>query len=357
MITLRRILSTNLKSRLSTISLRMSSSEDDSNIPDDDVCLLRTDLFARVTGTDAACGQFYLQDCKWDLTVAINRFFDQDDNARLPPWIREAICQDKDTIKKMYFSILSWNLDGLDSRNIRSRVHVACDEILKLEPSVLFLQEVVPENFEVLKGRLDEKYQVLENNDRYYYHTAIFINRTNLECTEHHVVDFTRTSMNRNMFIALVEFDGDVQLCLVNSHLESGRSETQIRKSQLKEVWSLMAASPDDVTVFFGGDMNLGFGELKEIPVDVTDLFQDCGSPRDACVTWDPKTNANLNIPKHCPQRFDRIFVKASKPARFKPIEFSLVGKKIIRSCLCHPSDHYGIYCKMEKIEIMEPLD
>ncbi|KRX54672.1 Tyrosyl-DNA phosphodiesterase 2 [Trichinella sp. T9] len=336
---------------------RMSSSEDDNDIPDDDVCLLRTDLFGTVTGTNAACGQFYLQDCKWDLTVAINRYFDQPDNARLPPWIRRMVSQDKDTVKTMHFSILSWNLDGLDNRNIVSRVNAACDEILELEPSVLFFQEVVPENFEVLKRRLGEKYQVLENNDRYYYHTSIFIHRTNLECTEHHVVDFARTSMNRNMFIALIEFDGDVQLCLVNSHLESGRKESRIRKSQLEEIWSLMAASPDDVTVFFGGDTNLGFGELKAVPANVTDLFQDCGSPVDACLTWDPATNANLNIPKRCRQRFDRIFVKASKPARFKPIEFSLVGKKLIRSSLCHPSDHYGIYCKMEKIENIEPVD
>ncbi|KRX54671.1 Tyrosyl-DNA phosphodiesterase 2 [Trichinella sp. T9] len=335
----------------------MSSSEDDNDIPDDDVCLLRTDLFGTVTGTNAACGQFYLQDCKWDLTVAINRYFDQPDNARLPPWIRRMVSQDKDTVKTMHFSILSWNLDGLDNRNIVSRVNAACDEILELEPSVLFFQEVVPENFEVLKRRLGEKYQVLENNDRYYYHTSIFIHRTNLECTEHHVVDFARTSMNRNMFIALIEFDGDVQLCLVNSHLESGRKESRIRKSQLEEIWSLMAASPDDVTVFFGGDTNLGFGELKAVPANVTDLFQDCGSPVDACLTWDPATNANLNIPKRCRQRFDRIFVKASKPARFKPIEFSLVGKKLIRSSLCHPSDHYGIYCKMEKIENIEPVD
>ncbi|KRX72414.1 Tyrosyl-DNA phosphodiesterase 2 [Trichinella sp. T6] len=335
----------------------LDPSEDDNDIPDDDVCLLRTDLFGTVTGTNAACGQFYLQDCKWDLTVAINRYFDQPDNARLPPWIRRMVSQDKDTVKTMHFSILSWNLDGLDNRNIVSRVNAACDEILELEPSVLFFQEVVPENFEVLKRRLGEKYQVLENNDRYYYHTSIFIHRTNLECTEHHVVDFARTSMNRNMFIALIEFDGDVQLCLVNSHLESGRKESRIRKSQLEEIWSLMAASPDDVTVFFGGDTNLGFGELKAVPANVTDLFQDCGSPADACLTWDPATNANLNIPKRCRQRFDRIFVKASKPARFKPIEFSLVGKKLIRSSLCHPSDHYGIYCKMEKIENIEPVD
>ena len=52
----------------STDSEKMSE-EEDTNIPDAATCQSRCVEFAKITGTDEACAQFFLQDHDWDLSV------------------------------------------------------------------------------------------------------------------------------------------------------------------------------------------------------------------------------------------------------------------------------------------------
>ncbi|KFM83516.1 hypothetical protein X975_16956, partial [Stegodyphus mimosarum] len=53
----------------------MSSDESDNeDIPEVAECERLVQEFAKVTGTDTACAQFYLQDRKWNLDVNMYKF-------------------------------------------------------------------------------------------------------------------------------------------------------------------------------------------------------------------------------------------------------------------------------------------
>lgn len=55
-----------------------------------------------------------------------------------------------------------------------------------------------------------------------------------------------------------------VKCWLMTSHLESTKSSAGERKRQLRSAFSEMGKAPDDVTVLFGGDLNLRDQEVRK---------------------------------------------------------------------------------------------
>lgn len=85
-----------------------------------------------------------------------------------------------------------------------------------------------------------------------------------------------------------------------------------------------------------------------DVPEGLNDAWQLCGSLKDVEFTWDCRKNDNIEFPgKFKPRcRFDRIFVKQADPPVSNLVDFRLIGIERIRSCLCFPSDHFGVCCE-----------
>ena len=50
-------------------------------------------------------------------------------------------------------TVLSWNVDGLDERNILERTRKVCHTINNRKPDVVFLQEVIPQTLSVYQAK------------------------------------------------------------------------------------------------------------------------------------------------------------------------------------------------------------
>jgi len=60
------------------------------------------------------------------------------------------------------FTLISWNIDGLADDEIILRTQVAMRELLALAPTLICLQEVVPETVETIEGMLGGRYLDVE---------------------------------------------------------------------------------------------------------------------------------------------------------------------------------------------------
>jgi len=225
-----------------------------------------------------------------------------------------------------------------------------CEKVQEIKPHVLFIQEVVPDSWNMLKSRLTE-YQHFCSEDSwlYPYFHIISIHKDTLEVVgEENVTDFPGTEMGRHLLSCQVKF-GKISLHLFSSHLESTLEAAPERKRQLSEVFAQMAALKEkgDICIF-GGDLNLRDNEVKSvgIPNGVVDVWEACGSPEDHQYTWDAETNDNYpwNLPTKPRERLDRLYLCPAEEEKVRPQGFTLIGTDRVASIGRFPSDHYGIY-------------
>lgn len=52
--------------------------------------------------------------------------------------------------------MISWNVDGLDERNLKIRTKAVIKHIEQHKPDIVFLQEVVPKTLEYFEDRLPQ---------------------------------------------------------------------------------------------------------------------------------------------------------------------------------------------------------
>ena len=87
--------------------------------------------------------------------------------------------------------------------------------------------------------------------------------------------------------------------------------------------------------------------QLKKvgIPHQVVDVWEYCGSRKEAQYTWDMRRNDNLEMNcKFRPRcRFDRLFFRPDAAKSVKPVYFELVGLSRLTTCRRFPSDHWGL--------------
>ncbi|XP_064651882.1 tyrosyl-DNA phosphodiesterase 2-like [Lineus longissimus] len=371
----------------------------DSEMSDDNldgaVCEQLCQEFAGITGTDSALAMYFLQNRKWNLQNALNMFFEEFDkkdgpfilgdksevfkkpaesgatgsagpvkvvsltfnpggdgaqssNATRPDVVHGASQNNRDRDRdrdRNRIRLLSWNIDGLDTNNIFTRTKAVCDLIKKENPDVVFLQEVVPNTYRVIKESLAD-YLMIPGNDEGYF-TAILLRRTTVECESHEVLQFYTSMMARNLLVVEAKVKGK-SFKLMTSHLESTKDHAEERIRQLKTAFKMMEDAPASQTVIFGGDCNLRDKELQSIggtPPDIHDVWELTGKRRMAQFTWDQQRNDNLGMDgKFKPKlRFDRIYIRSSDPMCVKPVYFELVGLERVPACKRFPSDHWGI--------------
>lgn len=340
------------------------------NLPSATECEARCQRFAEVTGTDTALAMFFLQDRQWDLDRALDAYFGETgaageggtatSTAAVSSGSTDTVghssavtSQHVDT-EPHRIRLLSWNIDGLDSANLKQRATSVVETIKMEKPHVVFVQEMVPGNEAVLRqGLRDYTVACGGTGDQQGYYSAIFLHKDHTMMDDFTILPFYSSTMSRNLLIVNSVVKG-VPMMLITSHLESTRTHAAERMRQLTAAFKQMSEAPADRTVIFGGDLNLRDNELEGVggvPPSVCDLWEETGCRKEARYTWDTFRNDNLGFEgrSRTALRFDRLYLRHCKStARVKPVYFELIGLQRIPGIQRFPSDHWGILAHID---------
>lgn len=246
------------------------------------------------------------------------------------------------------FTLLTWNIDGLDPKNLAERTKAVINVINTLKPDIVFLQEVVPESH-VLIAKGCTNYNPIFSSYRSTYYNAILLHKGHVkQVGESGTVPFKGSIMGRHYIYCDVSIRSNEPLRVITSHLESTRDigPTLIRRDQLKYMNDLIEKlnSP----CIFGGDLNLRDEDVKEVGLSpaIQDVWEYLGKQKEHEFTWDTSENKNLNVPFKSKLRFDRLLLfhpSELAGTQVLPIKFELIGKQKL-ACGRYPSDHWGIF-------------
>ncbi|NXX89744.1 TYDP2 phosphodiesterase, partial [Centropus bengalensis] len=328
--------------------------------------------FASIAGCDEAVACEFLAGSCWDLQRALNAYFEppmekEEEGGQAPAGADPGSCIDltadettsnagvnsTDLMQQedeSSFSLITWNIDGLDLGNLKERARGVCSYLVLYNPDVVFLQEVVPPYLSFLQMRASNYTIVTGNIDGYF--TAIMLKKSRVKLLKHEIIPFPATAMMRNLLVVHVSISGN-ELCLMTSHLESTKDSSTERVKQLQIVLNKMQKESESTTVIFGGDTNLRDSEVKKVgdfPKNVSDIWEFLGKPQHCRYTWDTHSNTNLNAGYKCKMRFDRIYFRpAAGGGHIVPRSMDLIGLEKL-DCGRFPSDHWGLLCNFDLI-------
>ncbi|CAH1251047.1 TDP2 [Branchiostoma lanceolatum] len=345
--------------------------------------------FSEITGSSLDQARFYLLKNGWRLQDAINDYFEPSeeeetgaspgDQAAAPASTLETsqdVCiiseQDPDIATGSEqatrtgdsqsvpvttgLNLLTWNIDGLDQRNITERTKTVCNTINSLYPDVVFLQEVIPQTFAYIEAKCDRYKSIASGTEQYF--TAMLLRKSSITFLSQHIQPFPTTQMMRNLLIVHARF-GRVPLSLMTTHLESTKDHAAERKRQLRQVLQEVEKQDQSNTVIVGGDLNLRDAEVVAVgglPAATVDFWEAVGSPWRHKFTWDVTKNDNLDwdLPFRPKCRFDRVYVRSSHPDQLAPENITFVGTDRLEGCGRFPSDHWGLLCKFVKPSVQQ---
>ncbi|NXE20520.1 TYDP2 phosphodiesterase, partial [Ardeotis kori] len=334
--------------------------------------------FAAITSSDVGVARSFLADNEWHMQRALNAYFEppleekekeKEETAGGVPAACEGpgscidLTADATTSNAgvnsadsrqqeddSTFSLITWNIDGLDLGNLKERARGICSYLALYSPDVVFLQEVIPPHLLLLQMRASSYTIIPGNVDGYF--TAIMLKKSRVRLLKHEIIPFPTTSMMRNLLVVHVSISGN-ELCLMTSHLESTKNHWKERIKQLQIVFNKMQKESESTTVIFGGDTNLRDSEvtkLGDLPNNIMDMWEFLGKPQHCRYTWDTHSNTNLNAQYKCKMRFDRIYFRpAANGEHIIPRSMDLIGLEKL-DCGRFPSDHWGLLCNFDVI-------
>ncbi|XP_053252732.1 tyrosyl-DNA phosphodiesterase 2 [Podarcis raffonei] len=330
--------------------------------------------FASISGSDLAVAQCYLAENDWNMQRALNSYFEPpleeqpmdampeplpvegtlidltDDSTagKVSAAVKEAGLSPKEDDST--FSLITWNIDGLDLKNLQDRARGVCSYLALYSPDVVFLQEVIPPVLSYLQKRAVSYTIIPGNTDGYF--TAIMLKKSRVRVLKEEITPFPTTSMMRNLLAVHATISGN-DLCFMTSHLESTKGHSEERLNQLKRVLAKMTEAPESTTVIFGGDTNLRDKEVAKLgglPDNILDVWEFLGKPEHCRYTWDTSQNTNLDARYKCRLRFDRLFLRAaSAGGQIVPKSLDLIGLEKL-DCGRFPSDHWGLLCNFDVV-------
>ena len=250
------------------------------------------------------------------------------------------------------FSLITWNIDGLDEKDRSERTSAVISTVRKLRPDVLYLQEVVPTTWHRLTSALESRYECRAANPELPYFHAVFVaRRETIDVSDSlKITKFPQSQMLRHLLHQEVTIAGQT-LHLLTSHLESTKNYAGERKRQLAQVFEEMQKlSANDNVSIFGGDLNVRDSEVEAVgvPQGCVDVWEACGADPGKKFTWDTEVNHNLQVPFKSRCRFDRLYLCQGASPSVKATSFELIGQDLVESCVRYPSDHWGILAKFE---------
>ncbi|XP_045717676.1 tyrosyl-DNA phosphodiesterase 2 isoform X2 [Phyllostomus hastatus] len=331
--------------------------------------------FTAIASCEAAVARRYLTENAWEMERALNAYFEprpeegavprrpetapapgscvdltsEDPAAPTRPGSRtpEQPTQQEDGSA---FSLITWNIDGLDPSNLPERAQGVCAFLALYSPDVVFLQEVTPPYYSFLKRRASD-YTIITGHTEAYF-TAIMLKKSRVTFKSQEIIPFPKTKMMRNLLCVHASVSGN-GLCLMTSHLESTREHAQERMNQLRTVLKRMQEAPESATVIFAGDTNLRDREVAQcggLPGSISDVWELLGRPKHCQYTWDTQANSNLGLRAVSKHRFDRIFLRAAADGgHLVPQSLDLLGLEKL-DCGRFPSDHWGLLCRLDVI-------
>ncbi|NXF65118.1 TYDP2 phosphodiesterase, partial [Ciccaba nigrolineata] len=331
--------------------------------------------FAAITSSDAAVARSFLAGNDWHMQRALNAYFEsplEKEEEKAAGGVPAACagpgsCIDltadattsnagvnsadsRQQEDDSSFSLITWNVDGLDLGNLKERARGICSYLALYSPDVVFLQEVVPPHLCLLQMRAGSYTIIPGNIDGYF--TVIMLKKSRVKLLKHEIIPFPTTSMMRNLLVVHVCISGN-ELCLMTSHLESTKNHSKERIKQLQIVLNKMQKESESTTVIFGGDTNLRDSEVTKrgnLPNSITDIWEFLGKPQHCRYTWDTHSNTNLDAEYKCKMRFDRIYFRpAADGAQIIPRSMDLIGLEKL-DCGRFPSDHWGLLCNFDVI-------
>jgi tyrosyl-DNA phosphodiesterase 2 len=119
------------------------------------------------------------------------------------------------------FTYVTWNIDGLDQKNLRARCKAVCKMLEHYKVDIICLQEVVPETLAIIEDELASYHCVRDttiHEDAYF--SVILVRVFTVYIDDFKVDPFPTTSMGRNL-ITLNCHIGKAKLCIMTAHLES----------------------------------------------------------------------------------------------------------------------------------------
>ncbi|NWU00292.1 TYDP2 phosphodiesterase, partial [Urocynchramus pylzowi] len=329
--------------------------------------------FAAITSSDEAVARRFLAGSDWHMERALNAYFDPPRDTEAAASGAAPACADtgscidltadattsnagvnsEDSQQKeddSNFSLITWNIDGLDLGNVKDRARGVCTYLALYSPDVVFLQEVIPPHLPLLQMKAGNYTIIPGNIDEYF--TAVMLKKSRVKLLKHDIIPFPTTAMKRNLLVVHVSISG-IELCLMTSHLESTKDHSKERIKQLQIVFNEMQKESESTTVIFGGDTNLRDSEvtkLGNLPDSIKDAWEFLGKPQHCRYTWDTQSNTNLNAAYKCKMRFDRVYFRpAVEGGHFIPRSMDLIGLEKLE-CGRFPSDHWGILCNFDVI-------
>lgn len=253
-------------------------------------------------------------------------------------------------------TVLEWNIQGLEDECLSERIQAIVGIIKLHQPSVVMLQEVIVESYQLMRSALSPKY--VSYTPRIFpiqcedYFTAIFVSTTKLDPSRVGLIPFPRSTQGRQILTVEAKCKNR-DVMLMTSHFESLKEEAEERKNQLLILYDNMKQVRQDCTVIFGGDTNLRDYEFKSFVSSrkfdlniVNDVWSMLGSPPDLRYSWDLKYNDNIgDIQAQARLRFERLYTLVEHESNknvFKPRAMYFVGTERL-ACGMFPSDHWGI--------------
>ena len=272
------------------------------------------------------------------------------------------------------FTLISWNIDGLADDEIILRTQVAMRELLAQGPTLICLQEVVPETVETIQVMLGGRYLDVdatgaEAHDGDYFTKMFVLRASGLTVCAVSRVPFNSSRQGRDLLHVTLEHKGK-RVCVATTHLESLAQNVDLRHRQL--IYSLQQIEAHSVQqgadlFLLVGDLNLTRRDNETLIREITQGWVDA----DRRPTWDARSNKRVrnmldalddangverrisNVETH--HRFDRCYFKIGSQAAGVGWKFraaSLVGTNT--SALLeqsddehtrsgHVSDHYGL--------------
>ncbi|CAH8625223.1 unnamed protein product [Heterobilharzia americana] len=256
-----------------------------------DVYLEKCIAFAEVTKTDRAVAMMYLQEYDWDLELSMDKYFlqhreypksgekrGQKPQSHQPAQRRktkesdiidltnsddntDTTSADLTTTKKQstgslpILTVLSWNIQGLESTSLSKRLKAIVEIIKKEEFHVVCLQEVILTCLQVLTNEIESAYHIFSASDHsslWDYFVVILVRKhPNIKIVPDtvSVEEFPNSVMNRHLLsvdLNLSHFspqsDSELNVRVFTTHLESCAEYSVARTAQLKSVWDKMSS-------------------------------------------------------------------------------------------------------------------
>ncbi|CAF1426952.1 unnamed protein product [Adineta steineri] len=328
---------------MTTISKRHpsnSTSEDDDDYDEMKCSLSGAEAlavckeFASTTDTNTGLAMMMLQKNEWNLQRAVNAYQDSMQGKSKASQKQTISTSD---VKRVKIEPSITTSVPIDNKTNAKTLLLIPFKFPSEEPDAIFLQEVIPIAFDLIRNLLPDYDSYAGNSESYF--VVILTRRELFKVQNFEIIPYPGTNIGRNLLIVHAMYKNSIEIDLMTSHHESGTEEiaSKERMKQLKLCFKHMTDAPSHRIALFGGDLNIREKELQKV-----------GKRKECTYTWDINRNTNVYYPstEYRPRaRFDRLYYRPSTQTtiQFQPVYFELEGLEKLPSIKRYCSDHWAI--------------